>query len=116
MPAISDMTFMSLATPELRQEFWRRVKYAVEQIYNGDPAVVDAYRRQVDDATAAEQMLVYREEPLQVASDLVHLARQQAEDAPPASGLEEITDEQLERYQKAFDKPLSFVPEPLLRQ
>lgn len=74
MAEINEKSFPDIVTGPMQAEFWHRVKYGVQTVYGQDPGLVEAYRRQVRDAPVSEQMMVYREEPLEIAADLVDLA------------------------------------------
>jgi hypothetical protein len=71
MTAVNERNFSDVVTEGMRREFWARVKRTLRELYNVEPERADTYRRQVEDgASGLGQILVYHDEPLQIAADL----------------------------------------------
>ncbi len=71
MPAIDHQNFDAMMPPELRDEFWRRVKFALRHFYGSTGDLADEYRETIEKSSVLGQLLVYHMDPLHIAADLV---------------------------------------------
>ena len=84
MNVVTERNFDQVYSPEIREAYWRRVTRSLEQIFGQPRALADTYRRQIEAAPVSEQILVYHQEPLDLAAEL--------------GGVTEITPEQQQAY------------------
>ncbi len=93
MTIVTESNFHDLVTREMRNDFWYRVRRALSDIFQADPKLADSYRRKVEaaDTPLSEQIVVYHDEPLQIAADLASV---------------NLTDQHIDMYQKAFKDPI----------
>lgn len=70
MPYVNDSNFDIAFPQSSRDEYWRRVKFALRHYFNSDEQRADDLRRTIEDATIGEQLLLYHDDPLSVAADL----------------------------------------------
>jgi hypothetical protein len=93
MTTVTDSNFHDLVTREMRNDFWYRVRRAMSDIFHADPKLADTYRRAVEaaDTPLSEQIVVYHDEPLQIAADLAGV---------------NLTDQHIDMYRKAFNDPI----------
>jgi hypothetical protein len=69
---VNESNFDTAFPVPARDEYWRRVKYALRHYFNTGEAVADRYREAVESASSSvgEQLLVYHEDPFSLAADL----------------------------------------------
>jgi hypothetical protein len=84
MIVVTERNFDQVYSRDIRDAYWERVARSLERVFGKNRNLAEDYRRQVEDAAPAEQMLVYHQEPLEVAADL--------------AGVREITTEQQQTY------------------
>ncbi|MGA8381888.1 MAG: hypothetical protein WB710_12260, partial [Stellaceae bacterium] len=69
---------------EIREAYWEKVQRSLEQIFHRPGSLAQVHRRDVAGAPLSEQIMVYHQEPIEVAADL--------------AGVSEITPEQQRQY------------------
>jgi hypothetical protein len=67
---VNDSNFDTAFPVPVRDEYWRRVKYALRHYFIVGEAVADRYRESVESGSIGEQLLVYHEDPFSLAADL----------------------------------------------
>ncbi len=70
MPNVNESNFDAVVTPGIRNEYWRRVKFALRAYFRESEDLADRFRRSVEAAPVPEQLLVYHLDPLSVAAEL----------------------------------------------
>jgi hypothetical protein len=70
MSYVNHTNFDRAFPPPMRDEFWKRVKYAMRTYFNADERVADRYRQAIEGGSIGEQLLVYHEDPFGLAADL----------------------------------------------
>ncbi len=71
--------------------YWTTVRETLCRVFDADPDLAEQYRRRLLDAPAEERLLIYHNEPLDIAADLVGRA---------------VTAADLEAYERGVLKPL----------
>lgn len=84
MNVVTERNFEQVYSREIRDAYWERVARSLERVFGRTRDLAEDYRRKVDSAPASEQILVYHQEPIELAADL--------------AGIAEITSEQQQRY------------------
>jgi hypothetical protein len=84
MNVVTERNFDQVYSREIRDAYWERVARSLERVFGRNPDMAEDYRRKIEHAAPAEQMLVYHQEPLEVAADL--------------AGIREISAEQQQTY------------------
>lgn len=64
------MTMVDPTDPIGEARYWTAVRETLRHLYDADPRLADHYRRRLEDAEPQERLLVYHNEPLDVAADL----------------------------------------------
>jgi hypothetical protein len=69
---VNESNFDTAFPVPARDEYWRRVKFALRHYFNAGEALADRYRESVESASSSigEQLLVYHEDPFSLAADL----------------------------------------------
>lgn len=70
MAIVSESNFDTAFPKSERDEYWRRVKFALRHLFQADEALADRFRHAVEDAPVGEQLLSYHETPLARAGHL----------------------------------------------
>ncbi len=70
MPTGDENNFDVAIPPDVRDEFWRRVKFSSRHFFNQNEDLADQCRKAIEQAPTSEQLLVYYDAPLSVATDL----------------------------------------------
>ena len=70
MPYVNESNFDSVLTPDVRNEYWRRVKFALRTYFREPEELSDRFRGSIEAASIPEQLLVYHKDPLTTAADL----------------------------------------------
>lgn len=70
MPYINDKNFDTLMPEDARDEFWRRVKFALRSYFRESETLADKFRESIEAASIFEQLLIYHRDPLGIAADL----------------------------------------------
>jgi hypothetical protein len=91
MTVVSERNFNDLVTPGMRQEYWRRVKDVLTDVFGERGITVDRHREGVEQLVGLARLLAYREDPLQVAADLAGRT---------------ISADDMKRYQDLFPDPI----------
>lgn len=89
MVVVTERNFDDVVTPSMRGEFWRRVERALVEIFGKSADLLDAYRLRSEGARGLGQILVFHDEPLQIAADLAG---------------DVITDQHIDAYERMFPK------------
>jgi hypothetical protein len=88
MNVITEQNFGDVYPEEVRERYWRTVERSLKEIFGESPDAARRYRQLVDndETPVAEQILVYHQEPLNVAADL--------------AGIKEVTVFHQEKYRE----------------
>ena len=70
MPAVNAQNFEAVLTPDMRDEFWRRVKFSLRHFFGETEDLADRYRDMVEAYPIGQQLLVYHDDPLKIAAEL----------------------------------------------
>jgi hypothetical protein len=70
MAYVNDSNFDVAFPIGMRDEYWRRVKFALRHYFSEDEGLADVLRASIEAATISEQLLLYHDDPLSVAADL----------------------------------------------
>jgi hypothetical protein len=101
MFVVTEKNFDTLMTPGMRNEYWRRVAWALSNIFGADPDLADEARALLEEAPLGEKILAYHSDPLEVAADLAQ---------------SQVTTEHIQRYGDQYpdliplEQPVSTLP------
>jgi hypothetical protein len=70
MNVVTERNFDEVYPREVRDAYWDKVERCLERVFGKSRALADAYRRNLDGAPYSEQILVYHQEPIELAADL----------------------------------------------
>ena len=96
MDVVTEQTFDWLYPIPVRDRFWDIVRRTLSDVFNHPATAADELRREIEEnAPVAEQILVYHDEPLNIAADL--------------ASVKQISDAQLDAYRDLVgsDEPQS---------
>ncbi len=84
MNVVTERNFDQVYSRAVRNSYWERVGRSLEQIFGKPRSLAHAHRKVVESAPSSEQIMVYHQEPIELAADL--------------AGVSEITPEQQRQY------------------
>jgi hypothetical protein len=84
MNVVTEKNFAEALPLSARREFWRRVEWALAEVFNVPASAAREYQRRVSDSSIAEQILAYHHDPLLIAADL--------------AGIESLNGSQIQKY------------------
>ena len=84
MNVVTERNFDQVYSRDVRDTYWEQVARSLERVFGQNRALADTYRQEIERAPTSEQILVYHQEPIEVAADL--------------AGVTEITPEQQQVY------------------
>ena len=88
MGVVTTSNFSQLFPEAARHDFWHKVELTVRDVFHGPTSVVSSFKNKMQEAPIEEQMLVFGEEPLKVAADLVR------------ADLDHFTEDQWTKYRR----------------
>ena len=71
MNVVTERNFDQVYSRDVRDTYWEQVALSLERVLGQNRALVDTYRLEIERAPTSEQILVYDQEPIEVAADLV---------------------------------------------
>jgi hypothetical protein len=71
---VTERNFDQVYSRDIRDAYWERVARSLERVFGQNRSLADTYRREIDRAPPSEQILVYHQEPIEVAADLAGIA------------------------------------------
>jgi hypothetical protein len=74
MNVVTERNFDQVYSRDVREAYWERVARSLEQVFGQNRSLADTYRKEIDRAPTSEQILVYHQEPIEVAADLAGIA------------------------------------------
>jgi hypothetical protein len=84
MNVVTERNFDQVYSRAVRDLYWEKVERSLEQIFQKPRSLAQAHRKDVERAPSSEQIMVYHQEPIELAADL--------------AGASEITPEQQRQY------------------
>ncbi len=93
---VTERNFDRVFPPEKRRKFWERVERALDEVFQTPTGAAQTYRKAVEKAPIEEQLLVYHDEPLKVAADLI--------------GEHSISEDQLKKYRELIESSEPILP------
>jgi hypothetical protein len=84
MNVVTERNFDQVYSQDVRDAYWEQVARSLERVFGQNRTLADTYRQEIERAPLSEQILVYHQEPLEVAADL--------------AGVDEITPDQQQIY------------------
>jgi len=84
MNVVTERNFDQVYPRKIRDVFWEKVERALEEIFGKPRSLAASHRADVETAPRSEQILVYHQEPIELAADL--------------AGVAEISSEQQSKY------------------
>jgi hypothetical protein len=70
MNVVTERNFSEMYPREIREAYWDNVRRSLVQIFGAPGSLADAYWTRIETAPASEQLMVYHQEPIDVAADL----------------------------------------------
>jgi hypothetical protein len=70
MNVVTERNFDQVYTRDVRDAYWEQVARSLERVFGQNRALADTYRQEIERAPTSEQILVYHQEPIEVAADL----------------------------------------------
>jgi hypothetical protein len=71
---VTERNFGQVYSRDVRDAYWERVARSLERVFGQNRSLADSYRKEIERAPPAEQILVYHQEPIEVAADLAGIA------------------------------------------
>jgi hypothetical protein len=84
MNVVTERNFDEVYPRRMRDIFWEKVERSLVEVFGKPRSLAAAHRSEVETAPVPEQILVYHQEPIELAADL--------------AGIAEITTEQQWKY------------------
>ena len=78
MTYVTDANFDTVFPQSARDEYWRRVKFALRHYFNEEETIADNLRQSIEAASVGEQLLLYHDDSLATASKLADRAIEQS--------------------------------------
>ena len=70
MNVVTERNIDHVYSRDVRDTYWEQVARSMERVFGKNRALADTYRQEIERAPASEQILVYHQEPIEVAADL----------------------------------------------
>lgn len=92
---VNENNFDAVYPQHVREKFWRQVEQTMERVFEKSSEPLAGFREATEEAPIGERILVFHDEPLKIAADLLEIEE------------ETISDHQLQRYRELIgaEKP-----------
>lgn len=92
MVVVTERNFDSLVSPDMREEYWYRVRRALADVIGVPSGLADGFREATEKLQGDALIWAFRDDPLQVAADLAG---------------HELTSDDAARYEQLFPEPIA---------